>query len=287
MLTIIIGTTFVMVSLGIYLIVVDRMKITGHKIKKVAKTFHGYNKKSSELDNFIEALAGKIAAYIPMDDYKRKKLAAELMSLNIPISPELYQAVAIVKSGLLIALAIVFLFFLPILSFGLIGFAVILYFKNDSDLKEKMQKKREEIQNELPRFACTINQELKSSHDVLAMLSNYKKNAGESMKKELDITVADMRSGNYEAALLRFEGRISIAALSDIVRGLIGVLRGDNNTGYFEMLSHDLDILEVQRLENIAMKQPGKIKKYLLMLLICTLVMYLTILIVYAYIMVK
>lgn len=285
--TMIIGVTFLLVTLGAYLIVADRLKLASHKVKKVSRTFSEYKDKSNGLDVIIESLAGKLAAYLPMDNYKRKKLAADLRSLNINITPELYQAIAIVKSGLLLLLAVILLFFLPVLSFGLIGFAIILYFKNDSDLKEKLQKKREEIQNELPRFACTINQELKSSRDVLAILSNYKKNAGDSMRNELDITVADMRSGNYEAALLRFEGRISIAALSDITRGLIGVLRGDNNTGYFEMLSHDLDILEVQRLENIAMRQPGKIKKYLLMLLICTLVMYLTILFVYAYIMVK
>ena len=119
----------------------------------------------------------------------------------------------------------------------------------------------------------------------MTILSSYKKNAGKSLRDELEITVADMRSGNYEAALLRFEGRSSIASLSDIVRGLIGVLRGDNNVAYFEMLSHDLDVLEVQRLENLAMRQPGKIKKYLFLLLVCLLFMYLTILGVYAYTM--
>ena len=37
---------------------------------------------------------------------------------------------------------------------------------------------------------------------------------------------ADMRSSSYEAALIRFEARMGSAIISDIVRGLIGILRG-------------------------------------------------------------
>ena len=58
-----------------------------------------------------------------------------------------------------------------------------------------------------------------------------------------------MRSGSYEAALTRFEARFNSPLLSDIVRGLIGVLRGDNGVHYFQMLSHDMKQLELQRLK--------------------------------------
>ena len=46
------------------------------------------------------------------------------------------------------------------------------------------------------------------------------------MKRELDITTADMKSGNYETALTRLETRIGSPMLSDVVRGLISVIRG-------------------------------------------------------------
>jgi len=41
-----------------------------------------------------------------------------------------------------------------------------------------------------------------------------------------------MRTGNFEGALTRFEARVSSAMLSDVVRGLIGVLRGDDGVAF-------------------------------------------------------
>ena len=71
-----------------------------------------------------------------------------------------------------------------------------------------------------------------------------------------------MRSSSYEAALTRFEARINSPMLSDITRGLIGVLRGDDGTMYFQMLSHDMKQLELQRLKARAMKIPPKIRVF-------------------------
>ena len=41
-------------------------------------------------------LSGKIARFLPMDEYKKRKLAATLRSAEIPITPELYMAQAYV-----------------------------------------------------------------------------------------------------------------------------------------------------------------------------------------------
>ncbi len=60
------------------------------------------------------------------------------------------------------------------------------------------------------------------------MLEHYKENAGAAFR-ELDIVCADMRSSSYEAALTRFEARLNSPQLSDVVRGLIGVLRGERS----------------------------------------------------------
>jgi len=89
-----------------------------------------------------------------------------------------------------------------------------------------------------------------------------------------------MRSGSYESALTRFEIRIGSPKLSDVIRGLIGVLRGDDGVVYFQMLAHDLKQLELQRLKTIAMKRPGKIRKYSFAMLFCFLLMYLSVMFV-------
>lgn len=86
-----------------------------------------------------------------------------------------------------------------------------------------------------------------------------------------------MKSGSQETALTRFEARMGSSQLSDVVRGLIAVMRGDNGVVYFQMLSHDLKQLEIQKLKMIAMKRAGKIKKYSFYMLACFLIMYLAI----------
>ncbi len=49
-----------------------------------------------------------------------------------------------------------------------------------------------------------------------------------------------MKSGNYETALTRFETRIQSPMLSDVVRGLISVIRGGDDalvfSSYYPMI---------------------------------------------------
>ncbi|MNC46422.1 hypothetical protein D3C75_954440 [compost metagenome] len=110
------------------------------------------------------------------------------------------------------------------------------------------------------------------------MLEVYAKNAGICLQSELFITIADIKSGNQETALLRLETRIGSTMLSDIVRGLLAVLRGDQGVVYFEMLAHDFKLIEIQRLKLIAMKRPGKVRKYSFYMLGCFMLMYIVIL---------
>ena len=143
---------------------------------------------------------------------------------------------------------------------------------------EKVSERRDKIEAELPRFVATVEQELSSSRDVLTILENYKRHAGPEFGSELDVLTADMRSSSYEAALVRFEGRIASPMLSDITRGLIGVLRGDDGRLYFQMLSHDLKQQELQRLKAKAAKIPPKIRVFSLVMLACFMLTYIVVL---------
>lgn len=88
-----------------------------------------------------------------------------------------------------------------------------------------------------------------------------------------------MRSGSYETALTRFESRLNSPMLSDIVRGLISVLRGDDAVIYFAMLSHDMKQMELQKLKQQAMKIPAKIRKYSALMLFCFVGLYMVVLV--------
>lgn len=58
--------------------------------------------------------------------------------------------------------------------------------------------------------------------------------------------------------MTRFEARFNSPLLSDIVRGLIGVLRGDNGINYFQMLSHDMKQLEASATQGEGHEDPAQ-----------------------------
>ena len=58
------------------------------------------------------------------------------------------------------------------------------------------------------------------------------------------------------------------------MRGLIGVLRGDDSAVYFQMLAHDFKQLELQRLKAKAQKIPPKMRVFSCAMLMCFLITY-------------
>ena len=97
-------------------------------------------------------------------------------------------------------------------------------------------------------------------------------------RRKLIETIADMKTGNYENALIRFETRIGSPMLSDVIRGLIGVLRGDDQRMYFKMITFDMRQIEQNNLKKEAAKRPKKIQRYSMMMLICIMIIYLVVL---------
>jgi tight adherence protein C len=235
--------------------------------------------KPKATDALLRNAAIRLARYIRMDEYKKSRMENVLSAAGLSDSPELFTAMAIVKA-ISIALCIIpCLIVLPLLAPIVLFAAVLVYFKEIRKADEALAAKRGKIEQELPRFVATITQELKASRDVLSMLENFKRNAGEDFSAELDILTADMRSSSYEAALTRFEARFNSPMLSDITRGLIGVLRGDDGGMYFQMLAHDMKQLELQRLKAQAMKIPPKIRVFSFAMLMCFLMTYMAIIV--------
>ena len=64
--------------------------------------------------------------------------------------------------------------------------------------------------------------------------------------------------------------------LSNITRGLISILRGDDSAVYFQMLAHDFKQLELQRLKVEARKIPSKMRVFSFLMLLCFLLTYLS-----------
>jgi flagellar protein FlaJ len=270
----------VLLGLGLFFIAADLLKLPTLATEKAMMLAGKLAKsKPKTIDTLLHSAAVKLSKYIPMDEYKKSRMANVLSAAGFSQTPELFTAMAIVKSAAVALAVIPCLAVLPLIAPIVLFLAVLIYFKEIRKADEALSIKRNKIEQELPRFVATITQELKASRDVLSMLESFKKNAGEDFATELDILTADMRSSSYEAALTRFEARFNSPMLSDITRGLIGVLRGDDSAMYFQMLSHDMKQLELQRLKAQAMKIPPKIRVFSFAMLMCFLMTYMAIII--------
>ena len=229
-------------------------------------------------DVYITKIAGKLEPLIHLDKLKRDKLQTVLTIAGIPLSPEVYLLVAHIKAGLVALCALPLIPILPLFVPILIGLAVALWFSTYYSAFDYVKKRRKLMETEIPRFALTIAQNLENDRDVLKILSSYRRMAGKDFAQELDQTVADMKTGNYENALIRFEGRVGSTLLSDVVRGLIGTLRGDDQRMYFRMICFDMRQIEQNNLKKEAAKRPKQIQRYSMMMLFCIVIIYLVVL---------
>lgn len=247
------------------------------KMMMLSKKQQG-TKNEKLLDVYITKIASLLAPYLRLDKLRRNKLQAALHIAGLPLSPEVYTARAWVTAGAIGLCAIPMAFLIPLFVPILIGFAVALWFSTYYAAFDFVKKRRKVIEAEIPRFALTIGQNLENDRDVLKILTSYRRVAGKDFGAELDQTIADMKTGNYENALIHFETRIGSPMLSDVIRGLVGVLRGDDQRMYFKMICFDMRQIEQNNLKKEAAKRPKAIQRYSMMMLICIMIIYLVVL---------
>lgn len=235
-------------------------------------------KKEKLLDVYITKIATLLAPFLRLDRLKRNRLQTALAIAGLELTPEAYTARAWVTAAAVGLCAVPMAFLMPLLSPVLMGLAVALWFSTYYAAFNFVRKRRKLIEAEIPRFALAVGQSLENDRDVLKILTSYRRVAGRDFAAELDQTIADMKTGNYENSLLRFETRIGSPMLSDVVRGLIGVLRGDDQRMYFKMICFDMRQIEQNNLKKEAAKRPRKIQRYSMMMLVCIMIIYLVVL---------
>ena len=272
MMQVIIGTLF---GAGLFFILADVYAIPYYKTSKAVESLSKLQKeKTSGLDLWLGGIAGWLADHLPMDPFKRSQLEADLRTAQMDLTPEMFRANAIVKAMLVGIMAIPMAFIFPLLCPVVLFLAIFLYNMEIKSVSKRIQGKRAKIEYELPRLVFNIEKTLKHNRDVLYMLESYSQTAGPEMKHELDITAADMRSGNYEAAITRLESRVGSSMMSDVCRGLIGVLRGDDTEMYWASLAIKFSDAQRQQLRIQAQQVPRKVKRLSMCLLVCFMLIY-------------
>lgn len=270
----------IILSMAFYFILADILKIPFLKTSKAMNNlFKQRSEKTSTIDVWLSSLASFIAKHLKLNEFKRMQLESDLRTAQMDISPEMFVANAIVKSMLIGIFAIPMLFIFPILAPVVVFLAFILYRMNMKGIAVRIKKKRQAIEFELPRLVFKIEKTLKHNKDILYILESYAPNAGPELRHELEVTAADMRSGNQEIAITRLEARVGSPLMSDVCRGLISLSRGDVNTVYWTSLSMKLADIQRQQLRLQADKIPRKTKKLSMCLLVCFMLVYIVVIV--------
>lgn len=230
------------------------------------------------IEVYITKIAEKLSPILKMDPIKRSKLEAALHIAGMNLTPESYTMKALLMALLTLLAGLFLLLLIPMAGFAVMGLSVLMWFSSYHQVFDIVKKRKKLIEAELPRFAVSIQQSLNTDRDVLKLLISYRRIAGPHLGQELDTTIADMKTGNYENALLRLQNRVGSTMLSDIVRGLIGTLRGDDQQMYFKMLVFDMRQIEQNNLKKEAAKRPKQMQKYSMMMLFCILLIYVVVL---------
>lgn len=260
---------------GLGFILSDVFRIPKYPVSKAIKSLgKRKNKQISRLEIWFGDFSNLIASKLRLNEYKRLQLKADLESADMTLSPEQYVGNAIVKSVLVAVLAIPFLFFAPLISLVMIIIAIAVYVGEYRKVGKIIREKRRKIEYELPRLVSSIDKTLIHSRDVLSILDSYREHAGEELRRELEITVADMRSGNYEVALTRLESRVGSSMMSDVTRGLISVIRGDKTDVYWGNLVLKFSDYQRTLLKTEANKAPKRVRKLSMALLFCFMLVY-------------
>ncbi len=264
---------------GMFFVSADVLKLPSGK---TVRAFEKLKKriaagKKSRIDIKVELFAVKLSKRIRLSRYGKEELEDILKSADIDYTPERFISNCAVKASLVAILAIPAGFVFPAVVPAVLILAVILFEVMRQRPFAIASKKREEIETELPAFVSHTAKILKHTRDVLYIVSSYTEFAGRTFAKELLVTEADMRSGNYENALSRLESRVGSSMLSDVTRGLIGIIRGDDTDIYWKNLELKFADYQKQLLRQKAQRVPGKVKRLSMSLLVCFMLIYLVV----------
>lgn len=210
---------------------------------------------------YIKPVAGLIAPYIRMADFKEKRMQVQLARAGIPLSPKEYlarsvlmAATAMIMSGIFISFAVKNM--LPVS----VILGVIVFFHFHGEVKDKLKDKDKMIEAELPKFIRAIVQGMKTEKDIIKLLETYETIAGKGLKYDIEVLIMDLKSGNFEEGMMDFDKRVGNAYISRLAKALISANRGDNQDSALNYLMSDMGLLAKETMQRELNKRPGRVK---------------------------
>lgn len=210
---------------------------------------------------FILPFVKVLSPLIRMAEFKEKRMGIQLARAGISLTPKEYVArsflmagSALILSGLLLSITMGNM--LPVSAI----LAVLVYFHFNSEIKDRLKAKDRLIEAELPKFVRAIVQGLKTEKDVIKLLETYQTIAGDGLRYDIEVLIMDLKSGNFEDAMIAFDKRVGNAYVSRLTKALISVNRGDNQDSTLNYLISDMGLLAKETMQRELNKRPGRVK---------------------------
>lgn len=216
-----------------------------------------------------------IAKRVKLDAYKRERLLISLERCRMQQSPEIYYAEAIYAGVKILFCSTGFLAIGMAPGFLLsVILSVVIFFQKIKNLEENIKKRNDEIITEFPMFIRNFSYSLEATRDIVGIIDRYRSVAGGHFKEELDLLITDMKTGNYEDAIQKFDRRLNLEPVTAFATGLMGISRGIDYKTYFFVLEENMKLLARETLKREVRKRPGKLQKAVLLIVLLTGVLY-------------
>lgn len=236
-------------------------------------------RKSDKLSEINRALATLLSRAIFLNPYKKMLLESKLGASHFrDTTAEIYTAESIVVMLEFFLIALFIWFFVPIFSILCALIGILAYFSTKGRVDRSIRTVQHEIEIDLPRFVYAIKAELTTTSSVVDLLEKHKSDYTLYWEHEMNITLADMKSGNYEIALTRLEARVGSSNLSEVTRGLIEMSKGNDTKTYWEALEIRFSEYRKQELLRQVEKIPSKVQALSLWLILSMVGLYLIVL---------
>lgn len=184
-------------AVGVGFILADLWRIPSYKASKAANNLAKKGeKRTSVVEVYLKDFAVRLSGKLKLNEFKRAELESDLQTAGMDISPEMFISNAAVKAIAVGLLSVPLFFIFKLLGLFVIVIAIFMYYRETKSVSRRIKAKRQNIEYELPRLVSSIAKMLKHNRDIVYILESYRETAGPDLKTELDITVADMRSGN-------------------------------------------------------------------------------------------
>ncbi len=131
------------------------------------------------------------------------------------------------------------------LKFGFLSFLTLLLgvtdIFNSHFVSRHLSREREELLlRELPQLIQYIRHAYLTGGDLLSTLEKYRRICREPFLSEIEKLLMDMRTGNQQLALIRFNSRFDQPLLNALINGLSKMEQGGDQETFFELISKEV-----------------------------------------------